>query len=179
MDVNFDDKNWETISLPRTNWRGIYETKYVAYRHSMKIPGEWKGKDVRLIFEGIQGNCIIYFNGKKVFSHDEWQEPFEVKVSNLINYGKENSLAIFVEKNEEERVGIFMEVYIGPRDEKPKPVSFVISGETCGFDKKYAKAKVNWSYPENKKTQASFKIGEPWEIMMNPYELRVLELSLY
>ena len=178
FDVNFDDKNWETVALPRTNWRGIYETKYVAYRHSMKIPVEWKGKDVRFMFEGIQGNCIIYFNGKKVASHNEWQEPFEVKVSNLINYDKENSLAIFAEKNEEERVGIFMEVYIGPRDEKPKPVSFVISGETCGFDKKYNEAKVNWSYPENKKIQASFKIGETWKITMDPYELRVLELTL-
>jgi hypothetical protein len=178
MDVNFDDKGWESVALPRTNWRGIYETKYVAYRHSMKIPVEWKGKDVRFMFEGIQGDCIVYFNGKKVATHSEWQAPFEVKLSGLINYDKENSLAIFVEKNKEERVGIFMEVYIGIRDVKAKPVSFTISEKTCGFDKKYTGAKVNWSYPENKKTQAFFKIGEPWEIMMDPYELRVLELTL-
>ncbi|MEO6917070.1 MAG: sugar-binding domain-containing protein [Chitinophagaceae bacterium] len=178
MDKNFDDSSWETVTLPRTNWRGIYETKYVAYRHSMRIPGDWKGKDVRFMFEGIQGNCIIYFNGKKVATHNDWQEPFEVKLSKLINYDIENSLAIFVEKNKEERVGIFMEVYIGPRDVTAKPVSFTISEKTCGFDKKYSAAKVVWSYPENKKTQPSFKIGEPWEITMDPYELRVLELAL-
>lgn len=178
MDENFDDKSWESVSLPRTNWRGIYETKYVAYRHAMTIPSEWKGKDVRFMFEGIQGNCIIYFNGKKVATHDDWQEPFEVKLSNLINYDKENALAIFVEKNEEERVGVFMEVYIGPRNEKPKRVSFVISEETCGFDKKYSKAEVDWSYPENKKNPGVLKIGEAWEIMLNPSELRVLELTL-
>ncbi|TDG36231.1 hypothetical protein EZJ43_09515 [Pedobacter changchengzhani] len=191
MDVNFDDKNWESVTLPRTNWRGIYETKYVAYRHGFKVPSEWKGKDVRFMFEGIQGDTVIYLNGKQIATHDDWQEPFEVKLANLINYDKENHLAIFVEKNviegdsgffkqmrEEYRVGIFMEIYLGIRDESPKPISFMLSEKTCGFDKKYSKAKVDWSYPENKKNPGSLKIGKPLELMLAPGELRVLELTL-
>ncbi len=102
------------------------------YRYSFTAPAEWKGKHIRIVFEGVMTDCAVLVNGKTAGPvHQGAFYRFDHDISRLLKYGQENLLEVNVKKfsdnesvNQAERKadywtfgGIFRPVYL---EIKPK-----------------------------------------------------------
>ncbi len=64
------------------------------YRKWLDIPAESKGKSITLEFDGIMWESNVYVNGKHAaFCHFGYK-PFEVDISDLVNYGEANLVTV-------------------------------------------------------------------------------------
>lgn len=70
------------------------------YRHTFKIPSEWKGRRIELVFEASMTDTEVKVNGKSAGEkHQGGFSPFRYDISDLVNYGKkENILEVTVSK---------------------------------------------------------------------------------
>lgn len=64
------------------------------YRLPLDIPAESKGKILELVFDGVMWECEVYVNGKPVGKNHFGYRSFSVYISNAVNYGGENLLAV-------------------------------------------------------------------------------------
>ncbi|MCM1451482.1 MAG: DUF4982 domain-containing protein [Clostridium sp.] len=121
--INFDDSAWQIVNLPhdfqisqpwvepsadekpdldnpvanvlsRLSSRGFKEMGAGWYRYNFVPDQSWKGKRVLLDFGGIMLVGDVYFNGKKVGGTDYGYVGFEVDVTDLIDYGGPNVIAV-------------------------------------------------------------------------------------
>jgi hypothetical protein len=103
---NLDDSEWDEIEVPHTweesipNWNGL-----VWYRKKVIIPVEWKGQKTILRFSGIDDEPHIYINGHEVGYSCGWHRPFQIDISDYVDYGKENVIAILVKRRRPEKLG--------------------------------------------------------------------------
>lgn len=111
MDPGFDDVFFTPVSLPH-DWQiehfmderlklegsqGYYGRNQIGwYRKKFTPPKEWLGKNVKLKLEGCQHFYDIYVNGKRVGGHRYGYVPYIVDITDELDYGKENTLAIRV-----------------------------------------------------------------------------------
>lgn len=73
--------------------------EYGEYRYSFKVPANWKGKDVKIIFEGVMTDTDVRINGKSAGEvHQGGFYRFEYNISNLLKYGAGNKLEVTVKK---------------------------------------------------------------------------------
>ena len=69
------------------------------YRHTFKVPADWKDKKVEIVFEGVMTDTRVMVNGQQ--AGDEHQggfTAFSYDITKLINFDKKNKLEVFVEK---------------------------------------------------------------------------------
>jgi beta-galactosidase len=81
--TGFDDSSWRDVTLPH-DWSiegrisptaptggvgGFFPSGVAWYRHHLDAPAVWKGKIVRVEFEGVYVNADVYLNGQKLDSH--------------------------------------------------------------------------------------------------------------
>lgn len=67
-----------------------------------------------LRFAGVDDNATVYLNGKQIFTHQGWNESFEVPLQDVLKPGVPNELAVLVE-NTENTGGIGeVEFQVGP-----------------------------------------------------------------
>lgn len=71
------------------------------YRKTFKIPNEYKGKAVQLLFEGISKNATFWLNGYEMGSHVNGNTSFWKDLTPYLTYGSKNTLAIKVENPEQ------------------------------------------------------------------------------
>jgi hypothetical protein len=107
---------WEKIGITSgwENQSGIHPAmkKFLAkydgigyYGIGIKIPKEWKGKKVSLIFGAVDESAWVYVNGKLCGSHvyklpDDWQTPFTIPIEQAIDWNApEQTLVVKVEDN--------------------------------------------------------------------------------
>jgi len=97
---------WQTVTLPHTAqlapllmgdmmWMGE-----CLYRKVFAADPAWKGKRVCLNIEGAMHTADISFNGKAVGSHTGGYLPFQIDLSEVINYGATNELLIKLDNRE-------------------------------------------------------------------------------
>ena len=89
-----------TVAVPHT-WNvedGLERYFNTAwYQKDINIPADWKGKQVRLRFEAVNRNSVIYLNGKKVGENiGSGYTPFSFDVSKLLKYGSDNRIVVSV-----------------------------------------------------------------------------------
>ncbi len=104
----FDDSNWEKVSVPHTLQLVSYEMdsigeswvqkKYLRdigwYRKTIKIPSKSSSK-VFLEFEGVHNATELWVNGKKVGENRiNGYVPFHFDITDYVERGKENLIAI-------------------------------------------------------------------------------------
>lgn len=97
------------------------------YRHRFAVPAAWKGRVVRIVFEGVMTDTEVRINGQTAGPvHQGGFYRFNHDISRLVNYGAENLLEVTVAKrsanesiNAAERTGdywnfggIFRPVYL-------------------------------------------------------------------
>lgn len=106
--INFNDKSWDGISLPHVmriekkhnGGNQVYQG-IGWYRRYFKIPASYKNKRIAIEFEGVQTNCDIYLNGKKIGDHHGGYLGFMVDISKDVLFGKDNVLAIKVSNEDD------------------------------------------------------------------------------
>ncbi|MBR2905138.1 MAG: hypothetical protein IKC08_04495, partial [Lentisphaeria bacterium] len=95
----YNDEKWEKISLPHCahiesavcndQWEGI-----CWYRLPLMVEKEWEKKIIYLEFDGVMQKSEFYINGKYYFTHEGGYQRFTVPLSNMLEWGKENLIAI-------------------------------------------------------------------------------------
>lgn len=108
-DPEFDDSDWQSVTLPES-WESHddYTEDFVFgwYRQTVVVPAEWEGRPVRLIVGQIDDADKTFINGELVgetgrFPDDEggflseWNVIREYDIApDLVNYGEENVIAV-------------------------------------------------------------------------------------
>lgn len=90
-------KNIKKIKIP-SSWETI-EQDYEGvafYRYAFDVPENWKDKVVRLQFDAVNYLSEVWLNGEVVGFHEGGFTPFEFRVDNMIETGKENVLILRV-----------------------------------------------------------------------------------
>jgi len=105
-----NEADWLSVRVPsfwaETEEVGDYQG-YGWYRTTFKVPAEWKGRTVRLLFASVDEQAWVYVNGHLVREHTEkserrsfaelWETPFTAEVEpELLNFGKPNVVAVRV-----------------------------------------------------------------------------------
>ncbi len=78
-------KSWESI---RMGW----------LRKKVNIPATWKSKRILLHFDAIAGDAEILINGKEGGKHFGIFLPFDIDITNNVQFGAENTLLIGIRK---------------------------------------------------------------------------------
>lgn len=106
--VNYDDKNWELVSVPHgiellpteasgcVNYQGE-----VWYRKHFTPSDNWKNKQLFLHFEGIMGKSKIWVNGKLLTEHFGGFLPIVVDVTSTLKYGEDNVIAVCADNSDD------------------------------------------------------------------------------
>lgn len=66
-----------------------------VYRRTFSLPGEWEGKEVYLLFEGIDSAAHLWINGRCVGYSQGSRNPAEFQITNFLVPGK-NLLCVIV-----------------------------------------------------------------------------------
>jgi beta-galactosidase len=105
---DFDDSDWEVVSLPHgleylpveasggANYQGV-----AWYRKHFSLPEGMKGKKIFLHFEGIMGKSELYVNGKLMLKHYGGYLPAIADVTNELFYDKENVIAVMADNSDD------------------------------------------------------------------------------
>ena len=119
--ANFDDRSWRTLDLPH-DWAvelpfdsaGSYSHGFKAlgrnfpdasvgwYRKTFNIPASDLGKHITIAFDGVFRNCIVWVNGFYLGTEPSGYNSFEYNITDYLNYGGENTIAVRVDATMEE-----------------------------------------------------------------------------
>lgn len=105
--VSFDDTSWKNVTIPH-DWaitgpfikNGNGDTGKLPwkgegwYRKKITVEKNQEGKRLYLIFDGIMAFPKIYINGKLAGSWDYGYNSFYLDITDYVNYGEENLLAV-------------------------------------------------------------------------------------
>jgi len=137
---NFDDRSWRKLDLPH-DWaveqrfdskasfshgfkaigRNFPEKSVGWYRKSFTIPVSEKGKHISIAFDGVFRNSIVWVNGHYLGTEPSGYNGFEYNISEYLNYGSVNIIAVRVDATMEEGwfyegAGIYRHVWLNITD---------------------------------------------------------------
>ena len=114
---DYDDSAFEHVTLPH-DWQiletripdakgggsqGFFPREHMGvYRKHFSAPEEWKNKQIRLLFDGVQRFSTVYLNGKKVGGRPFGYVPFICDLTENIDFENENILSVSVDNREPE-----------------------------------------------------------------------------
>lgn len=98
----FENLSEETIDLPHTWNTDAYTIKNYrqgtgVYTKTIFVDKSLKGKQFYLCFEGVNKSASIKINGFTVGKHMGGYTPFNIDITDRLNYGSENSIKIIVD----------------------------------------------------------------------------------
>ena len=115
--LDLDDSDWDSIPVP-SNWQmeGFGKPWYTnvqypiplnppfvptenptgCYRRVFEVPLDWKGRRIRLRFDGVDSWFEVFVNGKYVGQGMGSRLPHEYDVTDKIDFSGENLLAVRV-----------------------------------------------------------------------------------
>jgi len=99
--ANFPDSGWKDIKVP-SHWmmEGFdSKTGTGGYRRHLQIPASFRGRRIKLLFDGVYSGAEVWLNGKRVGSHEGGFSSFELDVTNAAHLGGDNLLAVLVREN--------------------------------------------------------------------------------
>lgn len=89
---------WKPITVPgQWSMQGfrVDSAAFGGYQTSFLLPEDWQNKPVKLRFDGVSSETVVYLNGKEVGSHLGGMTAFEFDVTKALRKG-ENRLALKV-----------------------------------------------------------------------------------
>ncbi|MDR1221295.1 MAG: hypothetical protein LBL07_00240 [Tannerella sp.] len=92
--------NARTVAVPHT-WNvedgteDYFNTAW--YQKDVPVPAEWKNRQVRLHFDAVYRDAVVWVNGKKAGEHTgSGYMPFSLNISGLLRYGQSNRIVLSV-----------------------------------------------------------------------------------
>ena len=105
------EANWERVTLPHTwNIKDTFDDEpgyrrgASWYRRDLKLDPRLKGKRIFLYFEGANQVAEVYVNGQKAGQHIGGYTAFSFDISDLVNIGKNNLIAVRVDNSFNENI---------------------------------------------------------------------------
>ena len=98
---------WELQGFGEYTYGRWYKTKGAVpsmetglYRYSFKVPAAWKGKSIRIYFDGVMTDTDVKINGMSAGdTHQGGFYRFSYDITDKIKYGAKNQLEVFVRKH--------------------------------------------------------------------------------
>lgn len=91
-----------SVKLTPANSSGCRNFQGVCkYLKSIFVPHEYKGQKLFLRFEGAMGKSALYINGNEVSRHFCGYTPFITDITDNVNYGEENEIAITLDNSDD------------------------------------------------------------------------------
>lgn len=103
---SFDARAWRQIQVP-----GYWEVQKLSeptwwhpddtvgyYRRTFTVPESWRGRAIRLRFEGANNAAQVWVNGVELGYHESGFTVFEYDVAELVRFGELNTIAVRVTK---------------------------------------------------------------------------------
>lgn len=90
---------WEKVTVPgelAMQGYGIEHDKPVLYRKTVRVPADYKDKDVILRFDGVYSYARLWVNGTFVTEHAGGFTRWEADVTKLVKVGKDNEIRLEV-----------------------------------------------------------------------------------
>jgi len=109
MAIDYYDAGWRTVDLPhdfvvegqydRTTRQesGYLPKDFGWYRKEFHIPAEDQNKRIYIEFDGVFRDCKVYLNNFFIGSHLSGYSSFYFDVTDFINYGGDNTIAVEVD----------------------------------------------------------------------------------
>ena len=112
---SFKDSGWRTVTLPH-DWSiegapnaknptgsggGYFPAGVGWYRRTFTAPSSWKGRRVRVEFDGVASNATVYLNGKRLGVHPYAYTSFGFDLTSGLDFSKPNVLAVRVDDSEQ------------------------------------------------------------------------------
>src|SRR3954454_17637934 len=109
--ASFDDRKWQTVSLPHT-WNASdpfddepgYFRGACWYRRNLAIPSTAKDKRLFLYFEGANQTADVYVNGKLAGRHIGGYTAFAFEITQFVNISGLNTVAVRVDNSFSENI---------------------------------------------------------------------------
>ncbi len=110
-----NDADWRTVDLPH-DWSiesapdpknptasggGFFPAGVGWYRRTFTPPASWKGKQVRVEFDGVASNATVYLNGKALGVHPYAYTSFGFDLTPGLMLGETNLLAVRVDNSQQ------------------------------------------------------------------------------
>lgn len=146
--ANFDDRAWRKLDLPH-DWaveqpfsekasfshgfkaigRAFPEASVGWYRKTFSISQSDLGRKISVVFDGVFRNSIVWVNGHYLRNEQSGYSPFEYDITDILNYGGNNVIAVRVDATMEEGwfyegAGIYRHVWLN----KTSPVHVATNG---------------------------------------------------
>lgn len=146
--TSFDDRAWRKLNLPH-DWaveqpfdekaslshgfkaigRNFPDKSVGWYRKTFIIPKSDEGKHISIAFDGVFRNSIVWINGFYLGTEPSGYTGFEYNLSEYLNYGGENTIAVRVDATMEEGwfyegAGIYRHVWLN----KTSPLHIATDG---------------------------------------------------
>lgn len=92
------DEDWKSIVVPgQWSMQGfeVDSAGFGGYQTTFTLPADWSGKQVKLRFDGVSSECVVWLNGKEIGAHMGGMTAFELDATAALQQG-ENRLALKV-----------------------------------------------------------------------------------
>lgn len=138
--ATFDDSGWRIVDLPH-DWaielgfdRGREDREHIEhgfipvgpdypqnsvgwYRKTFTLPADDDGKRIWIEFEGVFRDSVVWVNGHRMGRHASGYTPFRYDITDQLNYGAENVVAVRVDASQYEGwwyegAGIYRHVWL-------------------------------------------------------------------
>jgi len=96
VDLPHDFMVTEPVNKDENNALGFVSYKNAWYRKHFTLPEEDRGKRITLLFDGVATHATVYLNGCLMKHNFCGYTSFEVDISDVAEYGKDNVLAVYV-----------------------------------------------------------------------------------
>lgn len=110
-----NNKKWKKVILPH-DWSveegyTVYNTSGATgylpgglgwYRKDIKVPVSDKGRKLYLAFDGVYRDAKVFLNGKQIYNRPYGYSSFWVDLSDKLNYGAVNKIAVSVDRRKYE-----------------------------------------------------------------------------
>lgn len=103
----------------------------VWYQKEIRIQDDWKNKNIRLKFDGVYRDAVVYINGKKAGENlNSGYTPFFVDITDLVNFNGNNSIVVSVSNQFSDKAFPYMKSFDWINDGGiTRPVSLEIIGK--------------------------------------------------
>jgi beta-galactosidase len=125
-----------TVTVPHT-WNvqeGLEDYRGAGwYEYTLSIPEDWRGCRIRIHFEAVYRDAVIWINGQHAGSHwNSGYTAFEIDLSANIKYGAENRITVKVNNsNSDQALPIGNSFDWADDGGIIRPVQLIVTGQTA------------------------------------------------